>query len=539
MIILSLMFLFVMFVVLLVAGICSQSLPQEDEKKLLEKWESNYLPIGVCSLSFAVVFLVCMYNNPVSFTYVICVAVFLLCMRFVYKKMELTMGRAEKICGIFMLLASLSTALTDSWVIHCCNHIIVLLGMLVFALLGYGKGKEQDFLQWIRCLVLMVCESFVSAFAVFGHMKYWKGENEGTGKTKYVALGLLCGIPLVLIVAVILCSADAIFAQWFEGVFELKWLGNLFLYALMFLVGFLGFYGVAYGGLQTSLRQFPKWEKKFEPVVAITAAVMVLVIYVLFAYVQIRYLFLGGIWSLPKEFTYAEYARQGFFQLLFVSILNYIMVLGVLEFFGESRALKHLMTAISLCTYVMIASSFYRMILYVRIYHLTFLRIVVLYFLVGLAVLFGWLLASIYRKNLHFLRNTVITIAAFYLVFAFARPDYLVAYYNSAVNETLTQEDWCNMAEELSLDAAPVLLAHQPSEFMEMESKAGEEKRENVYDEDEYQRYDNDIAYNSKEYYAAVFKEYKEAIEEKQKKLSVRKFNLSVYRAGKALEKSE
>ena len=76
MIILSLMFLFVIFVVMLVAGICSQALPKE-EKQLLEKWQCNYLPVGVCSLLFASVFLVCMYKNPVSFTYVICVAAFL------------------------------------------------------------------------------------------------------------------------------------------------------------------------------------------------------------------------------------------------------------------------------------------------------------------------------------------------------------------------------------------------------------------------------------------------------------------------------
>lgn len=533
MIIISLLFLFIMFLVGMVAVMCSQAIVRENEKKLLEQWKMNCLPLGLCSLVFGGIFLFCMYKNLVSFSYVVCVASFLVCMRYVYKKLGLAQGRAGKFCGVFMVLASLSTGFTDNVVIQVCNHLMVLLAMLVFTLFGYEQ-KEQDFIQWIQYLVLMVCESFVCAFASFGHMRYWKKNKEGMGKTKYIALGLLCGIPVVFIVAWMLCSADEIFARWFQGVFQISWLGNLFLYALIFFIGFLCFYGVAYGGLKTSLRDFPKREKKFEPVVAITAAAMVLVVYVMFAYVQIRYLFLGGIWSLPESFTYAEYARQGFFQLLFVSILNYIMVLGVLGFFRENMVLKHLMTGISLCTYVMIASSFYRMILYVRTYHLTFLRIVVLYFLVGLALLFGWLIASIYCKGQHFLRNTVITVMVFYLVFAFGKPDYWVASYNSAVNEHLTQEDWCTMAEELSLDAAPVLLSQRPLEFsgLKPEPEESSDRKEN-YETRDYVKYD------SKEYYAERYEQYQKRIEKKQKKLSIRKFNMSVYQAGRALKKSE
>ena len=38
------------------------------------------------------------------------------------------------------------------------------------------------------------------------------------------------------------------------------------------------------------------------------------------------YLF-GGLMQLPSGYTYARYAREGFFQLLFVCILNVIIVL--------------------------------------------------------------------------------------------------------------------------------------------------------------------------------------------------------------------
>lgn len=518
-------------VMAVVAGANGLAAPIEEEA-LQEQWKKNSKALGICSLLFAGVFLICMYQNLVSYTYTICVVCFLVCMRYVYQKLELTLGKQEIFCGIFMILVSASTAFTDSWVIQSCNHLMVLLGMLLFTLLGYGQREERQWLVWIRSILILFCEWMISAFAVFGHMRQWRSTKESGKNTKYILLGVACGIPMVLMVIGLLSSADPIFAHWFSNIFRLNWLWSVIQYIIMFFVGFLGFYGIAYGGLRALGRKIPLQEKKFEPVVAITAAIMILMVYMVFVYVQIRYLFLGGVWSLPKGFTYAEYARQGFFQLLFVSILNYIMVLGVLTFFRESKALKVVMTGICLCTYIMIASSFYRMLLYVKMYDLTFLRILVLYFLIGLAILFFWLMIAMYREQIHFLRNTVVTVAVCYLIFAFARPDYWVATYNYSVNGNFSKEDWCTMAEELSLDAAPVLLAHTPWESSEIE-KYREEEQDS---QKEYGEEDDYIEYGTEGYYEYIYKDYISQIHEKQEKLSIRKFNFAVYQAAKAAE---
>ena len=44
--------------------------------------------------------------------------------------------------------------------------------------------------------------------------------------------------------------------------------------------------------------------------------------------------------KLPEGYTYSQYAREGFFQLLAVSIINFLMVLFVNKFFKESTILK-------------------------------------------------------------------------------------------------------------------------------------------------------------------------------------------------------
>ena len=95
--------------------------------------------------------------------------------------------------------------------------------------------------------------------------------------------------------------------------------------------------------------------------------------------------------QLPAGVTYAEYARRGFFQLLFVCVLNLAAVLFIQSYFKENRVLKALLLAISGCTLIMTASSACRMLLYIRAYQLTFLRVSVLVALAGGDCTFdGW-----------------------------------------------------------------------------------------------------------------------------------------------------
>lgn len=508
MIILTFMFMMVLLVCALVCGILCQQLPKQEWESLKELWRQKYRHIAAVSILFGVIFVMCMYKNTQSYTYVICVLAYLLCMKAVFGHLQISMKKEHYICGGIMLLAALSTALTAKWQIQGLNHLLVFMGMLIFTLLGYMDMQEKDLIQWFRYLVLLGCETLASSVQSLAHIRYWRKDSQNNNSNlKYVLIGLLCGIPLVFVILLLLVSADDVFASMFKQVLQVNWLGQAILMFFVFLIAFCGFYGVAYGGLKTSLRKIPKKEKKGEPVVAITISAMVAVIYVIFCFVQIRYLFLGGIWELPEEFTYAQYARQGFFQLLFVSLLNYYLVLMGKYRFRESKILRRLLLLISICTYVMIASSFYRMVLYVKVYHLTFLRIVVLYFLVGLAVVFAWLLIAMYSDKIKLLKCTILTTAAFYLVFSFAKPDYWVAYYNTVVQQEIDSYDWYELTKKLSVDAAPVLWKAVPE------------------DKDEF--------------YEEVKQEYKERIEEQYENISLRKFNLSVYLAGQAVKNKE
>ena len=144
------------------------------------------------------------------------------------------------------------------------------------------------------------------------------------------------------------------------------------------------------------------------------------------------------------------------------------MVLFVNNRFRESRALKILMTVISGCTYIMIASSCMRMLLYIDAYLLTSLRILVLWGLAVLALLFAAVIASIFKHDFPLFRYSIIVVSVMYMILSFSHYDYIIADYNlSHIDYAETEEgsprsftDYDYLAT-LSTDAAPVIAEYK------------------------------------------------------------------------------
>lgn len=108
------------------------------------------------------------------------------------------------------------------------------------------------------------------------------------------------------------------------------------------------------------------------------------VVYLLFAFIQIKYLLLGA--TLPDGITYSEYAVSGFWQLIGISFVNIALMLVAPHYRkGESKGLyMALLWIIFLSSMVIWASSLFRLNIYIEVYGLTFMRILPLTFIVYL-----------------------------------------------------------------------------------------------------------------------------------------------------------
>ena len=243
-------------------------------------------------------------------------------------------------------------------------------------------------------------------------------------------IGLLIAIPLLWIIIALLASADMVFGDMVEDIldciklpkFDEDWFGVPF----KFFLSFLAFY--AWTACLPAENFYQKKEgTKFDAVVAITFNSLIALVYLLFSGIQ--FAFLVGHMDLPGGYTYAEYAHEGFYQLLAVTILNLALVSFCKKHFADNKILQVLLVVISLCTYVMIASSALRMYLYVGVYGLSHLRVYVLWLLVVLTVWTTLLIVGIFKAGIHYFRIITVFVTVWYLVLAFSFPDkWIVSY---------------------------------------------------------------------------------------------------------------
>ena len=161
----------------------------------------------------------------------------------------------------------------------------------------------------------------------------------------------------------------------------------------------------------------------------ITITIVLTAFYLIFAVVQIVYLFMNSA-GLPDDMTYAEYARQGFFQLLFVAVVNVCMVLIFSAIFRKSLVLNVSLLMMCICTYIMIASSAVRLSMYIAEYDLTYLRINTIWALIVTSIVILGVIISLFWRNMPLFRYIFMTVLVMFALYAFIRPGAVITKYN-------------------------------------------------------------------------------------------------------------
>jgi len=427
------------------------------ESKIIRQ---NFQIFGVATFLFACFYTFCMYKNDAGITYLFLVAAGLYYIKYCGKKLGIATRKGTMFYVVGTLLLGVSTFCTDDARIICFNKTGVFLLMVSLVLYNVFETKTWGPGKYITTIIRSILWSWGEWPRPFGDARYCcKNKLGSKGKTIwYAAAGVAASVPVVVLVLRLLMSADVLFGTMAERLLESLNLENVAGISLLTILVFFSVYGFLSFVVKGEIKEEVTEGKKAEAVLAIPMAAILTVLYLVFSMVQIGGLFLGKL-ALPAGYTYAVYAREGFFQLLAVSVLNLLLVLAGMRFFKESKILKVLLTLMCLCTFIMIASSAMRMVLYIKTYHLTFLRILVLWGLLVLFVLFAGVITNLYRKQFSLFRYSVVVVTVCYLGLSFARPDYWIAKYNiSQMNSVIAMDTGYLL--DLSADAAPVLVPY-------------------------------------------------------------------------------
>jgi len=214
-----------------------------------------------------------------------------------------------------------------------------------------------------------------------------------------IVRGLVIALPVIAIFASLLSSADPIFAKRFEDFIDLFNIDNLpeYIFRLVYVLIFA--YALAGAFLHASQSTDEKIsdEKPFvSPFLGYTESIIVLgsvaILFVAFVIIQFQYFF-GGQSNISIEgYTFSEYARRGFGELVTVAFFSLLLLLGLgaitrRDTENQRRVFSILGATLVGLMIVMLVSAFQRLVLYEMAYGFSRLRTYTHVFMIWLGLL--------------------------------------------------------------------------------------------------------------------------------------------------------
>lgn len=297
--------------------------------------------------------------------------------------------------------------------------------------------------------------------------------NEKHEAIKKVLLGLTISIPLLIIIVSLLASADRIFKHFIDeisisfgsiNIRDLSIQGTIVLIIAMLVFSYIWSFSHPNEPRQVQVQpntietNNPSWD----PIISVTILSVVNCVYLVFTMIQFAYMFDSINNALPPDFTYAEYARRGFFELLVVTLINFTLLLSSIKFTIKgskflARTIRLLHSLLVICTMVILASAYFRMSLYEATYGYTYLRVLTHSFMIFLCVLFLIAFYKVWHERISLLKPYIVVSMLAYLMINFFNIDVLIArnnldrYYETGKLDT-------NYLRNLSYDSIPELV---------------------------------------------------------------------------------
>lgn len=233
---------------------------------------------------------------------------------------------------------------------------------------------------------------------IFSNLKYLKPSitKEKNKKIVNIILGLAIGAGISFVILLLLTSADDYFDAFldkFSISFNLD-ISNIILFIIWFIIMFSISINV-YKNKDIKMKEVGL--KKIDNTIIITILSVINFVFVLFLISEISKL-CGNFLQLPKGYIYSSYAREGFFQLLFVTLINFSIISFLMyktNGIKENKIVRNLIFLLISFSIILIFNSYYRMYLYIDKFGFTVLRLQVMLFLTMEVVLFGVIIKKI------------------------------------------------------------------------------------------------------------------------------------------------
>jgi hypothetical protein len=278
----------------------------------------------------------------------------------------------------------------------------------------WGRLGDLNWVDYLLCLVLVPIEMLFRPWGVASRARRRLVSDQNARRPFMAVLrGIVLALPILVIFTALLASADLVFGdavadlvEWLDWPLIVSWFESLLIISVVGMVTL----GAIVTALQpvddraTALegRTLPKLLGSIESGVLLGA---VDALFLIFTIIQFRYLFGGEANINAAGYTYADYARRGFGELVAVAFLSMGMIwLLSLAAKRESRSEHRIFNSLSVLMvgllFVILASAFKRLLLYEQAYGFTHLRLYTHVAILWMGLLFAGFLLILLRQRL-------------------------------------------------------------------------------------------------------------------------------------------
>ena len=349
--------------------------------------------------------------------------------------------------GFFASMAMLRTNSTLTTL-----NVLAVLCLLAYLAFFYAAGRVENLnlLGYALLPLRVLGHSLALSVPVIGPTVQ-EMKQSGNGRRRLLPLlrGLALALPVLLVFTYLLSSADLIFADYvadlfsldiFDHVAEWIWRGMLIVLLSVLLAGGLALAltrraeDEEQSVLERGLAQLPG-HLAIGFIETTTILVLVNMLFAAFVGIQFTYLFGGAANVTEAGYTFADYARRGFFELLTVAILTMLLVLGLnwlarRENKGQIRLFNGLGSVLVGLVLVMLVSAWRRMALYEAAFGYTELRLIVYVCMAWLAVILVWFWLTLWLRPDRFAIGALLAVMGFVATLNLINPDAFIARQN-------------------------------------------------------------------------------------------------------------
>lgn len=372
----------------------------------------------------------------------------------------------------------------------------------------YNLGDHiQNLLFWIGYVLVKPAQAYIqnrkstSDVDHAGQRKNLPGKSQETNPNILnksttpkpiwsILLGLCLAFPVVSLLASLLAAADPIFSQQLRNllaIVNLEKLGEYTFRLTYILILAYIFSGIFISALVfSSQEKLRSTEKPWLPpffgwMVSVTVLVCVDLLFVLFVAIQFRYFF-GGQRNITLEgFTYAEYARRGFSELVVVAFISLLLLLIFSMLTRKPTLQSHrtisLLSIVLVCLVgIILVSAYQRLLLYESAYGFSRLRTYTHIFIIWLGILLSLVIfLEIFAALRYFPLAALMVCTGFGISLAAVNVDANIVHQNIQRAAEGAELDFSYLVGELSDDSVPALFQeyHHPQMSADLHHEIG------------------------------------------------------------------